>query len=79
MGNVYYRVSRVNMNMVDYKDEKLLVGDLGSAYLYSKNNEVIGDYYLNVVNHYSACYLNSFPLKRITLSAEMQYNQDPCS
>ena len=75
MGNVYYRVSRVNMNMVDYKDEKLLVGDLGSAYLYSKNNEVIGDYYLNVVNHYSACYLNSFPLKRITLSAEMQYNQ----
>ena len=31
--------------------ERLLVGELGSVYSYTKKNEVISDYYLNVGNH----------------------------
>ena len=73
--NIYLRISRVNIKEEKYKNEKLLVGDIGSTYLYSKNNKIVTDYYLNVVNHATIDLLNSIEPKRITLSVELTYEQ----
>lgn len=69
--NIYYRLDRVNSNYKEFVNERLLVGELGSVQKYYKNNTLIGDYYLNVVNHYSLNALSQFHLKRMTLSIEL--------
>ena len=73
--NVYYRIERVNIKEKKYKNERLLVGDLGSTYLYGNNNEIITDYYLNVANHANIDLLKRLNVKRITLSVELNFNQ----
>ena len=70
-GNIYYKVSRVNYEMKKYLDEKLLVGDMGSIYKYSSSNEVVSDYYLNVVNYDSVNFYKDLGVKRVTLSVEL--------
>lgn len=70
-GNVYYRLSRVNSNYRDFNNEKLLVTELGSVNKYKNNNELVGDYYLNVTNHHSVEFLNDLGVKRVTLSVEL--------
>ena len=69
--NIYLRIDRVNTKENNIKESNLLVGDLGSTYLYSKDNTVITDYYLNIVNHASIDLLNQLKVKRITLSVEL--------
>lgn len=69
--NVYYRLDRVINNYQEFKDERLLVGELGSVYKYYKDNTLIGDYYLNVTNHHSIKLLNDYNVKRVTLSVEL--------
>lgn len=69
--NIYYRLDRVMNNYPNYSNEKLLACELGSVYKYNKNNEVIGDYYLNVTNHYSVNFLSNYNVKKITLSVEL--------
>ena len=73
--SVYYRVDRVNMREKEYHHENLLVGDLGSTYLYCQNNCVVGDYYLNVVNHANVQFLYDLGVQRVTLSVELNYYQ----
>ena len=74
--NVYLRVKRVNEQEKKYKNERLLIGDIGSAYLYCRDNQVVTDYYLNVVNHANVDLLNEFhSIERITLSVELSYTQ----
>lgn len=70
--NVYYRVSRVNNKMDKYHNERLLVGDMGSGYIYFKDNDVIGDYFLNVVNSYSVNYFKKLNFRRVGLSVELK-------
>lgn len=69
--NIYYRLNRVMNNYPDYSNERLLVGELGSVYRYYKDNTLIGDYYLNIYNHYSIKFLNSYGLRNVTLSVEL--------
>ena len=69
--NLYYRIPRVNIEEPPYKDENLLVSDLGSTYLYTKNNKVITDYYLNVSNHATINKLLSMNTERVTISLEL--------
>ena len=71
LGNVYYRMDRVNSSYLDYSQEKLVVGELGSVHRYSKNNIVIGDYYLNVTNHHSIEFLSELGVRKVTLSVEL--------
>ena len=52
LNNIFYRTSRI-INNLDFDKEKLLITNLGALSKYSKNNEVVTDYYLNVVNKYS--------------------------
>lgn len=72
---IYYRLDRVMNNYKTYKNEKLLVGELGSVYKYHQDNTIITDYYLNITNHYSINLLKNYNVKRITLSVELNDNQ----
>lgn len=69
--NLFYRPNRINNCKQNFNQEKLLIGELGGISKYSKNNEVVSDYYLNISNNYSIDYLNSLNVKRITLSVEL--------
>ena len=44
---------------------------MGSVYRYHKNNQLIGDYYLNVTNHHSITLLDDYKVERVTLSVEL--------
>lgn len=73
--NVYYRTSRVMSNFYNYKNENILASELGSIYKYSKNNDVVSDYFLNVVNDYSIEFLKKLGVKRVVISPECDYNK----
>lgn len=70
LDNIYYRVDRVMNNFPNYKDIKLLIGEMGSVYKYRNNNKIRSDYYLNVGNSYHVSYLRSLGINSITLSVE---------
>ena len=73
--NIYYRIKRVNLNYLEYTNERLLVGELGSVEKYHDNNTIVGDYYLNVTNHHSIEFLKKLGVRRVTLSVELNDNQ----
>ena len=73
--NVYYRTSRVMSKFYNYKNENILASELGSIYKYSKNNDVVSDYFLNVVNDYSIEFLKKLGVKRVVISPECDYNK----
>lgn len=66
---IYYRLSRVNHYHSDYQKERLLIGEYGSL-IYTKENEVVSDYFLNIANHEAIDYLLSKNVSRITVSVE---------
>jgi len=69
---IYLRLPRVsNKYVIDFRN--VLVTELGGINHY-KNSNVIGDYYLNVVNNYSIKYLLDKGVQRVTLSPEIDYN-----
>lgn len=70
--NVYYRSSRVGS---DYKEaSRVLVTELGGVNYY-QGKEMIGDYFLNVVNTKSVDFLLAKGCKRVTLSCELSMDQ----
>ena len=69
--SVYYKTPRVTNNNSQYKDDNLLITELGGISKYSKNNNVNSDYFLNVVNSYNIGELKKIGAKRITLSPEI--------
>ncbi len=71
---VYLRLDRVQSHFKDYQNERLLITESGSLFNYSPNNLVVTDYYFNVTNRYTFHYLESFDVKRITLSIENTLN-----
>ena len=70
---IYYRTKRVSSNQKNFSNENLLVTELGGINKYSKNNKVISDYYLNVVNSKTIKYLENLNVSLITLSPELDY------
>ena len=71
--NCVLKLPRINEHLKDYSC-KLLVSDLGSIYKY-KNNNIDTDFSLNVTNSYSAAFLHSYGVNKITLSCELDYKQ----
>ena len=65
------KLNRINEHLKDYSYQ-LLVSDLGSVYKY-KNVDC--DFSLNVTNSYSAAFLHSLGVNKITLSYELNYKQ----
>jgi len=72
---IYYRMDRVMMKHPSLSKERLLIGELGSIYSYTKENEVVSDYYLNVGNHSMVQFLLEHGVKRVTLSVECSKEQ----
>ena len=70
--NVYYKLPRIIQNYKHFENENLLVSELGSVYKYSKNNNVITDYPLNVTNSETVKFLKSLNVKTVTLSVEIK-------
>ena len=73
--NIYYRTSRVMSSFNEFKNENILASELGSAYKYSKNNNVVSDYFLNVVNDYSIKFFKELGVKRVVISPECDFNK----
>ena len=73
--NIYYRTPRTGLGYKSFKNKNLLVGDTGAIIRYGVNNNLVSDYYLNVVNSYSIKYLLSNNVKRVTLSVELNDNE----
>lgn len=72
--NIFYKVPRVNYEEIDFKNENLLVSDLGVLYKFSKDNNIITDYTLNICNSESINILNKLGSQQITLSPEIPTN-----
>lgn len=70
--NIYYRLPNIMENFPNYKNERLLINDLGSLYKYYKDNDIITDYTLNVANSESVKLLEKYKVKLITLSPELR-------
>ena len=70
---LYYRTPRVNNHPKEMNNEQLLITELGSINKYNKNNKIISDYYLNVVNDKTIKYLENLNTNLITLSPELDY------
>ena len=70
--NVFFRTRRVNSNKESFKNENLLVTELGSLYKNRDNNNIHSDYFLNVSNRYSIDFLKKLGVKDITLSVELK-------
>lgn len=70
--NVYLRTKRVSKNDIMFENENLLATELGAVSKYSKNNNVIADYFLNVVNRYTINALKKLNVKQVTLSPEIK-------
>ncbi len=68
--NIYLRLERVITNYPNFENENLLITETGSI-KYAKNNNVIADYYLNIVNDYSINLLHNLGIRKVTLSVEM--------
>ncbi len=73
--NVYFKTDRTAYGFQDFKNEKLLLTELGSINKYPKNNICNSDYFLNVVNSYSVNFLENCNIKQITLSPELTIDQ----
>mgnify|MGYP000872735839 FL=1 len=68
---VYYYVERNTFNISNNLVEKNLV----SEYLIPKKDNLIGNYFLNIYNGYSAYYLLEKGFKNICLSVELDSNE----
>jgi putative protease len=73
-GNIYLQLPRVIKKFKEYNNEKLLIEETGSFHKYASNNEVVTDYYFNVVNSYNYNFLKNKNVKRVTLSIENKLN-----
>lgn len=67
--NVYLRLDRVLSEHEERKNDNLLIGETGSL-CYVKNNAIVTDYYLNVVNNNYIEFLKNRGVKRVTISPE---------
>lgn len=69
--NLYYRLPNIMKTFPNYKNENLLINDLGSLYKYYKDNNIITDYTLNITNSESVKFLQKYNVKLVTLSPEI--------
>ena len=69
---IYLRLPRVSSNY-NIQSKNVLVTELGGINKY-KGENIVSDYYLNIVNNHSIKFLLDKGVKRVTLSPEINYN-----
>ncbi|MDE6660272.1 MAG: U32 family peptidase [Anaeroplasmataceae bacterium] len=74
---IYTKDNTIRRNAATYpkKDGMVLVGGYGGIANYTKTNETISDFSLNVVNSKAVYQLHKLGVKRVTLSYELNKNQ----
>lgn len=74
---IYTEENTIRRNETNYPQISgpVLVGGYGGIYHYSKTNDTISDFSLNVVNSKAVHLLHSLGVKRVTLSHEMNKEQ----
>ena len=68
--NMFYRTDRVEKHFKELKNERILASNLSAVIKYSKDNYVVSDTYLNIINKSAIEYLTNNNVKLITLSYE---------
>ena len=71
--NIYYQIPRIDNSKDNFNNENILITDLSNLDKY-KNNNIISDYYLNVVNSQYINYLFNKGVSKVTLSVENTVN-----
>ncbi len=71
--NIFYKTLLNEDNLKNFKNEKLVVSDLGSIFKYTNDNLVRTDYLLNICNDYSISIIKQF-VDKICLSLELNTN-----
>ena len=69
--NIYYRLPCIMNTFPNYKNEKLLINELGSLNKYYKYNKIITDYTLNIANSESVKLMQEYNAKIVALSPEI--------
>lgn len=69
--NIYYVLPRIMKSYPEYKNENLLVRELGSL-KYSDSNNIVSDYTLNASNSDSVKLISSFGVDRVCYSVEVK-------
>ena len=69
--NVFYKLPRIMHKFPSFKNENLLISELGGIYKYSHDNYVIADYPLNITNSESVNFLHNLGVKISTISPEV--------
>ena len=73
--NVYLRLPRIINNNINFKNENLLINDIGTITNLSNKNNIISDIYRNVTNIYTINYLHELGVKKVGLSPELNINE----
>lgn len=68
--NVFFVTDRVSFNNLDLTGENIVASNLSGTSYYAKNNNIVSDIYLNVVNSSTVYELHSLGVKRVGLSCE---------
>ena len=68
--NIFYRTDRVEKHFKELKNERILASNLSAVIKYTKDNYVVSDTYLNIVNKSAIEYLLNNNVKLVTLSYE---------
>ena len=69
--NVFYKLPRIMTEYPSFKNENLLVSELGGIHKYSHDNNVIADYPLNITNSETVNFLHKLGVKISTISPEV--------
>ncbi len=67
--NIYFRLPRVVKGNISYKNDNIILSDIGTLYKNSNNNMII-DIYGNVTNIYTLAYLYELGAKKVGISPE---------
>ena len=73
--NMFLRLNRIQNKKVNYKNENLLITDIGSIYHYKNINYVNSDIYTNVTNIFTIHYLTKLGVKNIGISPELNFEE----
>ena len=68
--NTFFKLPRVILNRNEIKKDNLLITEIGSI-CYTKENNVFGDYELNIINNKALQLLHQNGIKQITISPEI--------
>lgn len=72
--NIFYRTERTENKYRNFKGNNILATEVGAINKYAHNNNVVSDYFLNIINNSSLNCLIKKGVKLVTLSVESSFD-----